>query len=84
MTSKITLYSEKKLISEIKHYAKLKNTSVSKLVNEFFKNLLKENYSKSKKKSTITDKLLGRLKNSGVDIDDYNDYLEEKYLWRFC
>ena len=48
MTSKITLYSEKELISEIKNYAKLKNTSVSKLVNDFFRNLLKENFSKKK------------------------------------
>ena len=78
MTSKITLYSEKELIDEIKNYAKLKNTSVSKLVNEFFKNLLKENF--SKKKSTITDKLMGRLKNSNIDVNDYKNYLEEKYL----
>jgi hypothetical protein len=33
MTSKITLYSDKKLIEDMKTYAKEQNTSVSKIVN---------------------------------------------------
>ena len=78
MASKITLYSEKELIEEIKLYAKSQNSSVSKIVNEFFKNLLK--VKKSKSKGDLTNKLSGKLKNRNVLIKDYERYLEEKYL----
>lgn len=77
MSAKITLYSEEELINSIKLYAKEHNTSVSKIVNNFFKNLLqKENL--DSKRSKITDSLIGKLKN--VDEDTYRDYLQEKYL----
>lgn len=77
MSAKITLYSEEELINSIKLYAKEHNTSVSKIVNNFFKNLLqKENL--DSKRSKITDSLIGKLKN--VDENAYRDYLQEKYL----
>jgi len=76
MSAKITLYSEEELINSIKLYAKEHNTSVSKIVNNFFKNLLqKENL--DSKRSKITDSLIGKLKN--VDEGAYRDYLQEKY-----
>ncbi len=78
MTSKITLYSQKELIEEMKLYAKSQNTSVSKIVNEFFKNLLKTK--KSSKKSYITDKLAGKLRDIDTEEQEYHKYLEEKYL----
>ncbi len=77
MSSKITLYAEEELISQIKIYAKEHNTSVSKIVNTFFKNLLKKEQP-SHKKSNITDRLVGRLDN--INEDDYKGYLQEKYL----
>ena len=77
MTSKITLYSEEALIKEIKRYAKEQNTSVSKIVNQFFKNLLQSEKQKYPQ-STITDSLTGILKQT--QEEDYKSYLEEKYL----
>jgi len=78
MTAKITLYSEDELILEMKKFAKAKNTSVSKLVNGFFKTLLADAKSTTKKDAKITTSLLGVLKDT--DIDDYKKYREEKYL----
>ncbi len=78
MNSKITLYAKQDLIDEIKLYAKNHNTSVSKLVNEFFKNLLK--IKKSSQKTYLTDKLVGKLKGVDIDVDDYHKFLEKKYL----
>jgi len=79
MTSKITLYSELELIKEIKIYAKEHNTSVSKIVNAFFKNLLHEK-KLNNKKSKITDSLVGIIATKTLDEDDYKTHLEAKYL----
>ena len=79
MTSKITLYSEKHLIEQIKVYAKEQNTSVSKIVNAFFMNLLESNKSEQPR-SKITDGLMGRLDGVNADEDSYKEYLAKKYL----
>jgi len=79
MTAKITLYSKKNLIEQIKIYAKEQNTSVSKIVNEFFTNLL-QTQSLQNKKSKITDSLVDVLKDKKIDETAYHNYLEEKYL----
>ena len=81
MNSKITLYSDKELIEQIKQYAKSRNTSVSKLVNEFFKNILE--HKNSSNNVSITETLSGKLKGKNIKVDDYKKYLEEKYLWEF-
>jgi len=80
MRAKITLYSQDELIAEVKKFAKEQNTSVSKLVNGFFESLLEKNKTKTDKKTNITNSLLGVLKDSKVDEDEYKKYLEEKYL----
>jgi len=81
MKSKITLYSDKELIEQIKQYARENKTSVSQLVNNIFKAiLLNKKSNKNLKKSKITDSLEGILKDSKIDIDDYKNYLEKKYL----
>jgi hypothetical protein len=79
MTSKITLYSESELIKEIKLYAKNHNTSVSKIVNTFFKNILQLEKS-NQKKSKITDTLTGIITTKSLDEKEYKDYLADKYL----
>ena len=79
MTSKITLYSDKELIEQIKAYAKAHNTSVSKIVNTFFTHLL-QTQEPNGSKSTITDRLQGKLKGKEIDEKQYRRYLEEKYL----
>jgi len=78
MATKITLYSDSDLINEIKQYAKEHNTSVSKLVNEFFKNILHRE--KINNSGSLTEQLEGVLENSNVDLKDYKKHLEEKYL----
>jgi hypothetical protein len=79
MNSKITLYSDKELIEQIKLYAKSKGVSVSKLTNDLFKALLLQKKSK-KPNAKITNRLYGVLKDSSISKDDYKKYLEEKYL----
>ena len=77
MAYKITLYSDEELIKRVKEYAKSRNTSVSKIVNSFFKDLLKN---QEDSKGTVTSQLAGKLKNSKLSVDDYHNYLEKKYL----
>ena len=79
MTAKITLYSEDELIADVKQFAKQHNTSVSKLVNGFFKTLLKDTM-QDESQQKITNSLLGILKDKRLDKDDYNTYKEDKYL----
>jgi len=79
MSSKITLYSQEDLIAEVKKFAKEQNTSVSKLVNGFFESLLEKNKTKTDKKTNITNSLLGAIKGSDLDEDDYKAHLKEKY-----
>jgi len=77
MTSRITLYSDETLIRQIKQYAKDRNTSVSKIVNQFFTNLINtptDHHSRHR----LTDNLTGILTED--EADAYGRYLEEKYL----
>ena len=80
MNSKITLYSDKELIEEIKRYSKKKETSVSKIVNDFFKALLLKDKKESKNFTPKSKKLYGILKDKGIKESDYKSHLEEKYL----
>jgi len=81
MKSKITLYSDKELIEQIKQYAKEQKISVSQLVNNFFETILIDRRSnKNFKNSKITNSLEGVLKGAKIDIDNYKKYLEKKYL----
>jgi hypothetical protein len=79
MTSKITLYSDNELIAGVKQYAKERNTSVSKIVNGFFENLLNRK-DKHTPRTPLTDSLSGLLKGAKLDKNDYRHHLEEKYL----
>jgi len=80
MNAKITLYTEDELVKDIKQFAKSKNTSVSKLVNNFFKTLLNDEQIKKSKSTNVTNTLLGVLKKSDIKESSYKTYLEEKYL----
>jgi len=84
MKSKITLYTDKELIEQIKQYAKEQHTSVSKIVNNFFENLLlNREYSNNAQKNKITNSIDGILKDSSINTNDYKKFLEDKYLWKF-
>ena len=80
MSAKITLYSEPQLIDKVKLYAKKHNTSVSKMVTNFFELIVNQEDEQNNKKSKNTSKLYGILKNKQIDKTKYNEYLENKYL----
>jgi len=65
MNAKITLYSDKETIKKIKEYSKKHNVSISKLVNQFFKSLLKK-----ESKVPITSELSGILKDFDVNEEE--------------
>lgn len=91
MNTKLTLYGNKSIADEIKEYAKMHNTSVSKMVFDFFKKTLnkkKNNYEVDLDNLPPTVmSLQGVLKGAYPDDmdpkEEYHKYLEEKYLWKF-
>lgn len=80
MNAKITLYSEKSLIDGMKRYAKMQNTSVSKLVTEFFSKTLK---GKKQKNGSSLMELEGILHDSFKSNEEafeyYHECLDKKY-----
>lgn len=80
MSAKITLYTEPQLIDKVKLYAKKNNTSVSKMVTNFFELIVNQEEEQNNKKSKNTSKLCGLLKNKAIDETNYTEYLENKYL----
>jgi len=80
MSRKITLYSEAHLISKMKQYAKQHNTSVSKIVTNFFETVIAKESKRKSAHSEKISKLYGILKDTKSDKEDYAKYLEEKYL----
>ena len=80
MTVKLNLTVSEETAKGIKRYAERKNTSVSKIVDEYLSALIeKEEKQKSKKKSFV-EKYGGMLKGELTDIDKARDeYLKEKY-----
>ncbi|AHJ14299.1 DUF6364 family protein [Sulfurospirillum multivorans] len=76
MSSKITLYTDVQLIENMKLYAKKHNTSVSKMVTQFFESILKKEEKTAP--SSKTSQLRGILKGAGEEA--YQAYLEKKYL----
>lgn len=79
MATKITLYSDKELIDEVKKYAKERGVSLSKLTTEFFRSLIEKEQWQKEQKNSVTDELFGILKGKNIDEDDYKKYLTEKY-----
>jgi len=78
MSSKITLYTDNQLVDNIKQYAKQHNTSVSKMVTQFFVSILNQEQSIIST-PTKTSKLRGILKHEVLE-EEYLTHLEKKYL----
>jgi hypothetical protein len=78
MNSKLTLLLDDDVIRKAKDYSKSNETSLSKLVEEYFKALSIQQTHKVKT-STIVSEIAGILKGSKISEDDYTDYLIEKY-----
>lgn len=86
MAAKLTLTIDKQVVEKAKRYAKKKNRSVSKLVEEYLKTISStdpEMSSISSESAVITNKITGMFKNeySGQDYKKLlEDALKEKNL----
>ena len=79
MKTKLTLRLDDRLVKQAKEYAKKSGKSVSQLVAEYF-SLLNAGPPSTSELTPSVRSLKGGLKKSQVDVQDYQKYLEEKYL----
>jgi len=86
MDTKLNLKLDKDVIEQAKSYAQTKNTSLSKMVEKYFKSLVDEEKGVQVEYSPLVKELSGiiSLENevnlSEVNLKDgYTDYLIEKY-----
>lgn len=79
METKLTLKLDKDVILQAKNFARDKDTSLSKMVENYFRSLVLEK--KEHKKSKLVSELSGiiNLDSSTNMRDDYTNYLTEKY-----
>jgi hypothetical protein len=78
MDTKLTLKLDQEIIERAKEYAKNKNTSLSKLIE----NVLSRMTASGDFNTQITplvDSLSGIIDANRINEDDYRTYLEEKY-----
>jgi len=78
VNTKLTLSIDKNIIEKAKKYAKNRHKSVSKLIENYLKNIvIKNDYEKI---SPIVNELAGSIKNTKINIkEDYTEYLIKKY-----
>lgn len=85
MLAKLTLTIEQSVVEQAKEYAKKKNRSVSRIVEEYLKNITtgyEPVTSFSTMKSPITDSISGMFHYNGESYKDMLDKaLQDKYLW---
>jgi len=83
MVKKLTLTVEYSIIETAKKYAKTKNKSVSKIVEDYFRNIADKNSPANlsdKIESPITDSLTGLFPDNGKD---YKTLLDEARMEKF-
>lgn len=81
MEAKLTLKLDRNVINEAKRYAKTRNTSLSRMVERFFKSLVEKKTKKEKNYSPLVEELSGII-NLDKEFDfkeEYTKYLIEKY-----
>jgi len=78
METKLTLKLDQSVIQSVKLYAQNNNRSLSKLVEDYFKNLISENEPK-KHFSPLVEELSGIISETDLKNLDYVNYLEQKY-----
>lgn len=79
MQSKLTLRMEEAVIRKAKRLARKKGKSLSSLVSDYFAGQPNDELDESL--PPVTSSMVGVLsKGSDVKEEDYNKYLEEKYL----
>jgi len=84
MLAKLTLTIEQSVIEQAKEYAHKKNRSVSRIVEDYLKNILTNHEigaSFSMLKSPITDSISGMFHDNGKSYKDMlSEALRDKYL----
>ena len=84
MLAKLTLTIEQSVIEQAKEYAQKKNRSVSRIVEEYLKNIVanhETSTSFSKMKSPITNSISGMFHDNGKSYEDMlSEALQDKYL----
>lgn len=80
MSAKLTLRVNPLLIQQAKVYAEQHKKSVSQLVGDFFALLSASVPQSSPSVGPLTSSLRGVLKKANLSKQDYEHYLEEKYL----
>ena len=80
MQTKLTLRLEDDLILQAKIFAKASGKSVSQIVADYFALLVEEKAGENIQLTPIVRSLKGALRGANIDIEDYHDYLEDKYL----
>ena len=78
METKLTLKVDRAVIQSAKKYAEDNNKSLSKLVEDFFRNLVMKNQ-EPRKYSPLVEELSGVISEKELRNLDYVDYLEKKY-----
>ena len=78
METKLTLKLDQTVIQSVKKYAQNNNRSLSKLVEDYFRNLISENEPK-KHFSPLVEELSGVISENDLNKIDYVQYLEHKY-----
>ena len=84
MLATLTLTIEQSVIEQAKEYAQKKNRSVSRIVEEYLKNIVTNHEidtSFSKMKSPITNSISGMFHDNGKSYKDMlSEALQDKYL----
>ena len=78
MQAKLTLKMDKDIIDSMKCYAANNNKSLSRLVEDFFKNSIKETKDMIGI-APLVKELTGIINEKDMGSADYIDYLEKKY-----
>ena len=79
METKLTLKLDKNVIQSVKKYAQNNNKSLSKLVENFFRNLVSETEQQNEPYSPLVEELSGVLSEKDLQGLDYIGFLEAKY-----
>jgi len=79
METKLTLKLDQSVIKSVKVYAEKNNRSLSKLVEDYFRNLILESDNKRNQISPLVQELSGIISATDLNRINYTDYLESKY-----
>ena len=79
MDTKLTLKLDKSIIERAKEYAKDKNISLSKMIENYLQ-ALTSNKEEEIEISPLVESLIGVIRTQGTDNKkDYTDFLSDKY-----